>query len=254
MERTCCLYLLLLILAPANKGEMCHSLVARSRLGPFHCPAKGSNPTAMFCCGTCRQPYCCASQAERLDPEKCTVELDKFTLEELKGTRINQGENSTDHQPTSTWRHLGGFDLGALGNYAFLNTTNQDAGDEQVPWKYIWLLPASFGFFLLCISFSMIVPHLRHRLRTLRCLTASGEVSPDVADPPARPLKSALTQVPNSYVDADPSSPETKSLQDASEMPPGSSNPSEMPPSPPISGDHMLETITLSPARPRSKF
>ncbi|KAH0630917.1 hypothetical protein JD844_004275 [Phrynosoma platyrhinos] len=265
MDRTC-LCILFLILAPKEpivKGEMCRSWMLgiwpKFGFGPFRCPLEGDDPEAQFCCGTCRRPYCCASQADRLDGLKCLAEI----LVELQGTPDGRGRSATTlnmtlPQSVPSGGDLRGIDSGEIGNYTSLNITSFDPENERVPWNYYWLLPISLGLLIICISLFVIVPYLRKHGRNLNYCSREEQSSPPTVRLPLAPtplLRSAVARVPRSndaHVGADPPSQEAEVHQGTLEMPPGSNNPSKVPPSAPGSGNHEMTIFTSASPPPDS--
>lgn len=57
------------------QGELCRSWT--SGMGDldssFQCPPSPDQEHLKFCCGTCRTPYCCYSEEDRLDQSLCST-------------------------------------------------------------------------------------------------------------------------------------------------------------------------------------
>ncbi|XP_053129263.1 protein shisa-3-like isoform X2 [Hemicordylus capensis] len=47
-------------------GELCGGWTDGGPDGAFYCPGLLDGADAKFCCGTCGAPYCCSSEAARL--------------------------------------------------------------------------------------------------------------------------------------------------------------------------------------------
>ncbi|XP_070615786.1 skin secretory protein xP2-like [Erythrolamprus reginae] len=67
----------LLVASRGGSGQQLGDLCYPPMKGPradrvaFHCPGLQDPADARFCCGTCSQPFCCASQGNSLEPTKC---------------------------------------------------------------------------------------------------------------------------------------------------------------------------------------